>query len=421
MIDRSTAPDFKTFSDFDLQKPEKYQLNNNIKLYGFKNTSQPILGVQLIFKAGKWYEKNSGAASLLSAWLPTGTKKLNSNEIDEYFEYHGAFKSFSADNDFFSIEFYCPKRHFTKIISLIHEILTEPSFSQIEFGLLQKIWVEKLKINLEKTSNEARVLFKKNLFGEDHPYGKSLMPSIVENFNSISAEEHYNSFIKNKPFDVLLIGDYDQETVNEINSEFGSIHIEANGSRPFIPNLDKETGLFYKERENALQTSIRSGNTLFNIESEDKIPFEVTNTIFGGYFGSRLMKNIREDKGYTYGINSTISFSQNAGFFCISTDVIKEKRENTLSEINKEIDLLCEELVSSKELERVKNYLAGSYIRSIQSPFALAQYFKTIHYFDLPENYFDTYISKIQSVTPSQVQEMANKHLKEGRVTVMVG
>ena len=148
----------------------------------------------------------------------------------------------------------------------------------------------------------------------------------------------------------------------------------------------------------------------------------IVNEILGGYFGSRLMRNIREDKGFTYGIRSGISNLKHAGFWSVSTEVKKQYRDQTINEIHKEIQLLKQTPVSEEELETVKNYMSGTFISAIDTPFALADKFKTIHYSGLDYDYYERYFQSINNITAERIQELSRKYLiKEQMTTVMVG
>ena len=137
----------------------------------------------------------------------------------------------------------------------------------------------------------------------------------------------------------------------------------------------------------------------------------MVNTILGGYFGSRLMANIREEKGYTYGIGSRMVSMNNAGYIYISTEVGTNVCDDAVNEIYKEIDKLRNELVSSEELNLVKNYMMGDFLRSADGPFALADKFKKIMFYDLSYSYYDEFVKTVKTITPEQIQSLADQYL----------
>jgi zinc protease len=171
-----------------------------------------------------------------------------------------------------------------------------------------------------------------------------------------------------------------------------------------------------------VQTSIRIGRHLFKRKDPDFYKFIVCNEVLGGYFGSRLMKNIREDKGYTYGISSNLAPLKNAGYWAISTDVKKEFAQATLDEIAKEIKLLQTKLVSVDELQTVQNFMAGEFAASLNTPFEIADRVRLMVLENLEPDFYARYISGVRAITPEQIMEMANKYLNFDDLTqVLVG
>jgi predicted Zn-dependent peptidase len=177
-----------------------------------------------------------------------------------------------------------------------------------------------------------------------------------------------------------------------------------------------------KEKKDAVQTSIRIGKKLFTRNHPDYLKFTVLNETLGGYFGSRLMKNIREEKGLTYGISSQIAPMLQEGYFVIGTDVKKELASKALEEIYNELEKLQNEPVGDEELQTVKNYMIGSYSNSITTPFSLANKFKTLHFNGLSYDYYDNYMTAIQKVNAKDLMQMAKKYFDRTSFTeVLVG
>jgi predicted Zn-dependent peptidase len=165
------------------------------------------------------------------------------------------------------------------------------------------------------------------------------------------------------------------------------------------------------EKKDALQTALRIGKILFNKEHEDYIAFTILNTILGDYFGSRLMKNIREDKGFTYGIGSFLSEIRHTGYFIIATEVGKDFTEQTTEEIKKEIDRLQTELISDEELNLVRSYLLGQILKSADGPYATMDLYTAVEQHDMDLEFYNRYIHGIRTITPSELLEMARKYL----------
>jgi zinc protease len=169
----------------------------------------------------------------------------------------------------------------------------------------------------------------------------------------------------------------------------------------------------YFERPDAIQSAVKVGRVLFNKTHPDYFKFQVLNSVLGGYFGSRLMANIREDKGYTYGIGSGINNLVRSGYFFISTEVGADVTSSTLSEIYKELKVLRENLIPDTELETVRNYMLGNFLRSVDGPFSLGEKFRAIWEYGLDYSFFDEYFRVVKSVTPGELRDIANQYLRE--------
>jgi zinc protease len=220
----------------------------------------------------------------------------------------------------------------------------------------------------------------------------------------------------------MVAGDVNPEVEQLIEQTFEDVIYkrlpESAFPEPLVEPIEREN----IPRSGSLQSSIRMGKRLFKLDHPDFNRFSVLNTIFGGYFGSRLMKSIREEKGYTYGIYSNVVPMKQAGYFVIGTDVIGENTEQTLEEINKEIIQLQTVPVGEDELETVKNYMLGSFLSSLNTPFALADRYKTVYLHQLPENYYHDYVRDINQVNPLELQELAQRYLlPEEFTSVVVG
>jgi predicted Zn-dependent peptidase len=175
-------------------------------------------------------------------------------------------------------------------------------------------------------------------------------------------------------------------------------------------------------KADSTQASVRVGRTLFNRNNPDYLPLRVLNEIFGGYFGSRLMKNIREEKGFTYGISSSLASTYADGYWIIGADVNKDVAQQTIDEIYKEMDILCKEPVPADELETVRNYMLGSFANSINTPFVLAERFKTVHFLGMSYDYYEQFIRTVQTISAEELLHIAQKHYKPELMTeVIVG
>ncbi|MEN7549652.1 pitrilysin family protein [Rapidithrix thailandica] len=421
-LDRTQAPKFSPIQNFKLKKAESHRLDNGIPFHLIPAGNQPLVNLQLIFKAGKRYEAKEGVSYFTAKMLTEGTTAYSSSQMYEAFDKLGAFFEIQAGFEHLVIEVICLSKHVENVLDLVLEFIAEAQFPESELQKVIGISHQQLKVNLQKNNYLAGILFRETLFGKHHPYGYRQSHEMIDGIKRDDLVQHYQQNILSKEFDVIVAGMVDQSTFQLINQKLGRLPIHPRESKAVSAfSFKPVTGSFYEEKEEALQTSLRIGRLLFPIVHPDRLAFEVFNEILGGYFGSRLMKNIREEKGYTYGIYSSVVSLFQTGYFLIGTDVIKDKRQEVLDEIYKEIKELKDNLVSDEELSLVKNYMAGSFVKSINTPLSVIDYFKTIYFNHLPEDYYDHYVSQIQQVTAEQVHTMANKYFNEDLLEVLVG
>ncbi|MGB3587101.1 MAG: pitrilysin family protein, partial [Tunicatimonas sp.] len=333
-----------------------------------------------------------------------------SNLIDSY----GAFLQLNPGLDYASIEIYTLKKYVDPLLSLLAELLTEATFPNDELEKLKAIQIQKIRVSNEKTSTVASKKMRAVLFGENQPYGKTLTEDGVANVRQSSLVEFYQNHISAN-WEVIVSGQVDDEVLTLLEKHIGTLTTEYRDSTKqtaIWADLSQEKK-HLEERPTSLQSSIRVGIPLFTRDHPDAIPMRVLNTVLGGYFGSRLMKNIREEKGLTYGIYSSMVSLQEAGYLVIGTDVKKELTQSALTEIYREIAILRDQPIDTIELNTVKNYMAGRLLTSVDTPFALAEKFKSIYLHNLTYAYFQDYLRAMNEINAQPLQQLAQHYFQE--------
>ncbi|MBD2756268.1 M16 family metallopeptidase [Spirosoma validum] len=418
-LDRTQSPDFQAIQEVRLPAVQTHYLDNGIPLHMIAVAHQPVLRLECVFNAGVWYEQVPVTSFFAMKMLAEGTRSRSSTEISEYIDRYGIFLELNSGPDRASIVFYCLTKFLPNALPLLREMLTEPTFPQKELEDLRNITLQNLRINYEKNAYLAGVLFREKLFGTNHPYGRGQRPEYVAQFTQSDVVDFYKKAILNQPFQLILAGQATENEVLLINRELGQLSVQSDGLTPSVNTTIADDNLpVLAEKPDSIQSSIRLGRRLFNRSHPDFFKMLVTNEILGGYFGSRLMKNIREEKGFTYGISSNMPSFRRDGYFLIGTDVNKENTQQTLDEIRKEIQILQTQPVPADELETVKNYMAGEFVGSLNTPFEIADRYKVILLDGMPEDFLTTYIQNIRAVTPTDIMEtatlyLANEQLRE--------
>ncbi|HVD97521.1 MAG TPA: pitrilysin family protein [Cytophagaceae bacterium] len=419
-LDRTIAPSYKNIDSYILPEAESVKLANGIPLHFILSGTQPVVRMELIFKAGNWYEPNFGCAHFLAKMLSEGTSKHTAHEIQDMFAYYGAFPEFNSGVDHSSVTVYTLSKHLEALLPLIHELVSEAMFPEKEFENAKNITLQSLKVNKEKTAFLAGSKFREMLFGSEHPYGYYLSEEAIEAVSIQSLQDFYKKNYTISNCEIVLSGGGDLDFVSLINKYLGSDNWGKNDTLPYKGKRFSPVSFSKRElitRETAVQSSIRMGRKIFSISHPDYFNLYFLNEIFGGYFGSRLMQNIREDKGYTYGINSNLATYNHEGYFVIGTDVKREFTQQTLDEIYKEMKKLKEEKVSQGELETVRNYMLGSFVNSITTPFAVADKFKTIHFNGLGYDFYKNYFTALKNTTSETLMATAQKYFDENSMS----
>ncbi len=422
-LDRTIAPDYQPVQDIRLASVDTQQLSNGAPLYIVAFDQQPVMRVEVNIDAGAWYETQPATSFFAWKMLAEGTTSRTSAQISDAFDSYGAFLELNSGFDRGSLVVYCQPKHLANVLPLVAELLTEATYPEKEFEDLRTITLQNLKVSYEKTSHLASVRFRQKLYGLHHPYGRSQHPDTVGTLPRSEAVTFYNQYIRQQPFRVLLAGKVTIAETALINELLGQLPIRASLVDPTAsPAIITDVTPDLIEKEGSLQSTIRLGRVLFKRDHPDFYKMLVTNEILGGYFGSRLMKNIREDKGFTYGISSNVGAFREAGQFLIGTDVKREFTQQTIDEIWKEIHRLQTEPVPADELLTVQNYMAGEFVGSLNTPFEIADRYKLILLDGLPVDFLSSYISRIRAVTVEDVQQMAQTYLtRQELVEVVAG
>ncbi|MFN3403351.1 MAG: M16 family metallopeptidase [Cytophagaceae bacterium] len=424
MLDRSVAPALSSVEIIKLIKPVSFTLDNGIPIHFIVNGKQPVVRLEIILSAGTWFETIPNSSFFFTKLLSSGTKTQNSSQIEEKLAYYGAFLELNPGSDRINITVYCLQKFLVEILALLDDILSNSVFPEAEFQSQKNINIQQLKVNQEKTSFLAGNEFKKALFGSEHPYGRCLTIENIERLNQTNLIEYYRSKLMTSCEAHIIIsgGDIDIDyALKEINDKFSHLRNQAVQITEHLP-CPSENKRIHIEKPNSLQSSIRVGLPLFTFSHPDYFNINILIDVLGGYFGSRLMKNIREEKGFTYGINASFPVMAKAGYMVIGTDVKTENTEETIEEIYKEIDTLKKDLIPSSELNVLKNYLLGSFANSIGTAFSHADKFKTIYLNELEESFYQNYLNKVKSITSKELLETANKYFINNKFyTVMVG
>lgn len=427
-LDRKRSPAFGTVEKIEMIRAAEQRLRNNIPVYSVNAGTQELIKIEFLFSAGMFQQSLPLQAAAVNTMLEEGTSKLNASEIADKVDYYGAFLETGVSQDSASVVLYTLNKHLRSTLPVVEQIIKDSVFPQHELETYIRNRRQKFHVNNQKVANIARKQFSELLFGAKHPYGKNVKEADFDKINRNHLNDFYSRFYRADNCKIILAGKVDDYVLGLLDDHFGGNDwlneskndIISEKKHISITSSTKREHLIVKD--DALQSAIRIGKVLFNKTHPDFQSLQILNTIFGGYFGSRLMSNIREDKGYTYGIGSGMVSLQNSGYFFISTEIGVEVCQNAIHEIYFEMNRLREDLVEENELQLVKNYLLGKFLRSVDGPFAMAERFKGLMEYDLDYDYFDKYIATIKRISASELRDLANSYFdKNSMIELVVG
>lgn len=413
MINRTVSPPIKNAVDLNLKLKsyEKIVLKNNAPVYAINAGVEEVMMLEFVFYAGNCYEKKNLIASATNNLLKNGTSNKTAFQINEHFEYYGAYLNRTCFNETATLTLHCLSKHLNKLLPVIREILTDSIFPEQELEIYKQNSNQQLAVNLHKSDFVANRLIDKYLYGEDHPYGKF---STAEAYDAVQHEElknFYRDYYQSGKHLLLAAGKLPADFEEQLNSFFGDMKINDSIQFPEnIPAPETQKKFRVSNDPNGVQGSIRMARSFPNRHHPDFKKVMVLNTLFGGFFGSRLMDNIREEKGYTYGIHSYLQNHIQQTAWMISTEAGKDVCEATVEEVYKEMKLLREELVDEEELLLVKNYMMGSNLGDLDGPFQIINRWKNLILNDLDENYFYDSMNTIKNITAEELRELAEKY-----------
>lgn len=411
VLDRTVPPVVHDVEDINVPIIDSTTING-INLYSCLESNTGTFKIELLTKGSQLYASTAALSQLSFRMLNEGTRNKSSTQLAESIDSLGSFFEITPGFDYSSVSIFGLAKYFQKNIQLLSEVIYESKFDHSNLESLKTKELDKLKLNLEKGSYISSINLRKSLFGSEHAYGKHLRSSEI---NSISVEQ-IKSFHSTRTcdFDIYLSGNLPKNYKEIISKHFHSPENHALDQKLTLPKSSEDT---FHKNEKLIQSSIKIGKRLFNRDHPDYFSFIVTNELLGGFFGSRLMKNIREEKGLTYGIHSALYPLLHSGYFLISTDVKAENQHETVDEIIKEINLLRNELVSVNELETVKNYMIGVFTNSFSSPFASIDKFKTLNSQGISLEFYQHYVSKVRNIDPKMIIDCANQFLSPESLT----
>ncbi|BDD02814.1 M16 family metallopeptidase [Aureibacter tunicatorum] len=422
MLDRSIAPKIHKIEHANFAKADTTYLSNGFPLHQLIAGEQGVIKLELIVNAGIYQEASKQASFFSVNMLHEGSAKYSAEEVSRLFDFYAAEFEASVGIDYSTISLTCLTKDFQHILPVFFDVVMHPLFDEEELEHLKEKQINQLHLSLEKSSFVANNLFKQLIFPNDR-FSELLTEEEIRGVSRQDCIDYHVENILNN-FQIVMAGKYSSDEIHLVKRAFESIGEYKGDDKSRIDSFgtDFTPNSIHRSKEKSIQSVLKIGKPIFTKNHPDFFKLSLLNVVLGGYFGSRLMKNIREEKGLTYGIHSTLVPMIRGGYFMISAEVSSEASELALQEVYNEIERLRNELIPEFELELVRNYMLGQFLSSVHNPFALIEKFKAVYLYGMDYSYYDNFLHALNDTTPEELRDVAKKYLAPDQMgEVVVG
>lgn len=399
---------------------ERITLDNGVEIIRIHDDSQEVFKIDTVFEAGIYYQSQPLVASTAINMLNEGTSRHTAEEIADLFDFYGAYTDFNSGLNKAELSLISLTKYAGETVPMLAEMITESIIPEKELEIFLTNKRQEFLVNNEKTAYLARKKFSEVFFGKTHPYANQVTEQDYLQVTSAAVRQFYQQHINAHNCRLMICGNVNDKVLQTVIREFSQLACPKEhpllSALPFTP---APYGHYQVEKNNAVQTSLRIGKNGVRLNEDDYAEFMLLNTILGGYFGSRLMSNIREEKGYTYGISSFNVSMPQGSYWCIATDVNNEYTEDTIREIFKEIERLKQEPVGEEELSLVKNFLYGDLLRELDGVFSQSDALKHKLNYGTDNSIYLDIIRRIKSCTSERLMQLANKYWNKDEMYIV--
>lgn len=400
---------------------------NGIKLLVIEDRRLPLVTARFVFRSGAFSDdiagnNKSGLASLTAEMIAKGTAARTATMIAEEADHIGATLSTGADHDASYVSCYSLTKHFDKIFDIAADVIRNPVFAPDELERVREQRLNSFLALIDDGDYLASKAYKSAVYGNS-PLGR-MVDGNTKSVSGISVEDlkkFYLDAYSPENLIVAFVGDIGREdALHRLIDHFGDWKCPGKISTvSSLPSMN-EPSVILTRKSGAVQSSLRIGHVSINRNHPDFIKVSLMNTILGGYFTSRINKNLREEHGYTYSARSSLSSHMHGGDLSVITEIKTDITVETIREIMKEMNLLRNEAPSPEELQNVKNFISGNFPLQLETPNSVATKAINLKLFGLGDDYYNTYIRTVNSITADDIHETARKYLHPDKLVISI-
>ena len=422
-MDRTIQPAISPMKPFRIQRPDTCALSNGIPLHVFRAGSEEVVRLDILVRGGQWEQTQPLQATFTARMLREGTRSYDSGRIAEALDYYGAWLDVSSSMTHAILTLYALRKYFAPTLRLAASMLREPLFPEKELAVVVEGNRQQYLVNREKVEVMARRRLNEHLFGKGHPCGRYAVLDDYDRLTPDVLRAMHERYYGSANCTCYLSGRVTDEEVRLLDEMLGREPWGCVGAAPSpadrLPVTEAGRHCFV-HRPDALQSAVRMGCFTVGCDHPDYFKTRLMVTLFGGYFGSRLMKNIREDKGYTYGISAGIVSYPFRNVLVVSTQTANDYAPLVVREVEHEMERLQTERVADAELDMVRNYTLGDMCRSYESPFSLSDAYIFLQTAGLEPDFFTRSQQAVLDITADDVRDLACKYLRKENFTEVI-
>ena len=420
-LDRTLPPALQ-YLPFVFRKPVELRFSNGIPLHILEAPGQEVVRIDFVFAAGQWHQAQKLQALFTCRMLREGCHGYSSSAFAERLDYYGAWLDLSVAMNRTFVTLYTLKKFFPQTIALVQHMLFEPMFDAAQLHTIKDNNKAQLMVNMQKGDVLALRALRCSIYGTDHPCGMLVSADDYDLLYPELLSDYYHRYYGSRNCTIYLSGDIDASVIAEVESLFGDAEWGSGSSpseREYIlaPSIEKHHTIVHP---GAVQSSICMGTLLMEVNDADYLPMRVLNTVFGGYYGSRLMKNIREEKGYTYHISSDLVTNTSQTMFMVSCEALSDRDGEVVDEVSREMRRLQVEPISADELLMVRNYMVGEICRNYEGAFALTDAYIFMEHLGLPPDHIEQTVEAIRTTDACVLQYLAQRYFNPEKLHSVV-
>ena len=422
MLDRRIAPAQSELSALSLAAPVVHTLDNGVDLYQFINPDLDLIHFNIRLKAGSLFEKQKCVATAVFALLIESAEGYTPSEVEDFLDYYGVVFSTQVNLEYATISFIIPKSNCEIVLPFIYSFIAKPVYKEENLLLFKQRKTKELQYNMLKVGFRSGQLMFNTLLDASSPVSESLTEQHIEALSIEALSAYHQELFCANNMQIFMTGNITASLLNEVVAVFTQVPVSHPSSLSVTFSKTLPEKLIFEKREDSMQSSILICRKGLGYHEEERRSFSVLATLFGGYFGSRLMQNLREKHGYTYGVHCFTSYFGEVSIFYIDTDVNVEKTKDALQQCQIEMNRLRNEWVSSEELHAVKSYMKGALLRKLDGSVNYMKEYILWNSSGLDEKEPDLLIQAIDKTTPEEIKLLANKYLApDDYITIVVG